>query len=283
MTLVYHLRALSNRCGRKMARRVQAPTPSVLACQSTWTAWRAWWDQEGVQSVRPRFVVGVGGDAEDQTGPRGGGTIAAGEKYLLGCGDRVMEDLVQRIGPLGPAERRRGRPEDAYGSLVRTIIGQQLSTKAARSIYGRLAALFDGRPPMPGEVVSTDEEVLRACGLSRPKVRYLGDLAHRVVSGELDLLSLHDLPDDEVVEQIVAVKGLGRWSADMFLMFHLGREDVLPVGDLGVRRAVERAYDLPVIPDAATLQNLARPWSPHRTLASLYLWESLTLDNTPAS
>ena len=194
-----------------------------------------------------------------------------------------MEDIVRRIGPLGPAERRRGRPEDAYGSLVRTIVGQQLSTKAARSIYGRLTALFDERPPTPGELLSTDEDVLRACGLSGPKVRYLRDLAHRVVSGELDLPSFHDLPDEEVIERIVAVKGLGRWSADMFLMFHLGREDVLPVGDLGIRRAAERAYALTEIPDAETLQDLARPWSPHRTLASFYLWESLEAGNAPAA
>jgi DNA-3-methyladenine glycosylase II len=192
-----------------------------------------------------------------------------------------MEDLVRRIGPLGPAERRRGRPEDAYGSLVRTIVGQQLSTKAARSIYGRLTALFGDRPPTPRELLSTDEDLLRACGLSGPKVRYLRDLAHRVVLGELDLPSLHDLPDDEVIQQITAVKGLGRWSADMFLMFHLGREDVLPVGDLGVRRAAERAYGLPEIPDAEALQTLARPWSPHRTLASFYLWESLEPGNAP--
>ena len=194
-----------------------------------------------------------------------------------------MEGLVRRIGPLAPAQRRRARPDDAYGSLVRTIVGQQLSTKAARSIYGRLTALFDGRPPTPGELISTDEELLRACGLSRPKVRYLRDLAERVISGELDLRALHDLPDEEVIRQITAVKGLGRWSADMFLMFHLGREDVLPVGDLGIRRAVERAYDLPEIPDSETLQHLARPWVPHRTLASFYLWESLETDNTPVS
>ena len=194
-----------------------------------------------------------------------------------------MEGLVRRIGPLAPAQRRRGRPNDAYGSLVRTIVGQQLSTKAARSIYGRLTALFDGRPPTPGELISKDEELLRACGLSRPKVRYLRDLAERVVSGGLDLRALHDQPDEEVIRQITAVKGLGQWSADMFLMFHLGREDVLPVGDLGVRRAVERAYDLPEIPEAETLQDLARPWSPHRTLASFYLWESLEPDNTPVS
>ncbi len=208
--------------------------------------------------------------------------VSGGMYHLLGCGDRVMEELVRRVGPLGPAERRRGRPDDAYGSLVRTIVGQQLSTKAARSIYERLTALFGDRPPTPGELLSTDEELLRTCGLSRPKVRYLRDLAGRVVSGELDLVSLHDLPDDEVIRQITAVKGLGRWSADMFLMFHLGREDVLPVGDLGVRRAAERAYGLPEIPDAGTLQSLALPWSPHRTLASFYLWESLEPGNAPA-
>ena len=203
--------------------------------------------------------------------------------HLLGCGDRVMEDLVRRVGPLGIAERRRGRPDDAYGSLVRTIVGQQLSTKAARSIYGRLTALFEDRPPTPHELASTDEELLRACGLSRPKIRYLRDLAHRVISGELDLRALHHLSDEEVSLRIVAVKGLGRWSADMFLMFHLGREDILPVGDLGVRRAAERAYGLSGIPDPETLERLARPWSPHRTLASFYLWESLELDDTPAS
>ena len=192
-----------------------------------------------------------------------------------------MERLVRRIGPLVPAQRRRGRPDEAYGSLVRTIVGQQLSTKAARSIYGRLTALFDDRAPTPEELNSTDEDLLRACGLSRPKVRYLRDLAERVISGELDLQALHDLPDEDVIRQITAVKGLGRWSADMFLMFHLGREDVLPVGDLGVRRAAERAYDLPEIPDAETLQHLARPWSPHRTLASFYLWKFL--DANPAA
>ena len=208
---------------------------------------------------------------------------SGGMSHLLGCGDRVMEDLVRRIGPLGPDERRRGRPGDAYGSLVRTIVGQQLSTKAARSIYGRLTALFGDRPPTPGELISTDEGPLRACGLSRPKVRYLRDLAYRVVSGELDLRSLPDLPDDEVIRQITAVKGLGGWSADMFLMFHLGREDVMPVGDLGVRRAAERAYGLPEIPDAETHQNLARPWSPYRALASFYLWESLEPKNMPGA
>ena len=195
--------------------------------------------------------------------------------HLIGCGDPVMENIVRRVGPLGFEQRRRGRPDDAYGALVRTIVGQQLSVKAARSIYTRLTALFGDRAPTPRELVSTDEELLRASGLSRPKIRYLRDLADRVLSGDLDLDALQTLPDEEAILQIVAVKGLGQWSADMFLMFHLGREDVLPVGDLGIRRAVEGAYGLLEIPDSGTLEALARPWSPHRTLASFYLWESL--------
>jgi DNA-3-methyladenine glycosylase II len=168
--------------------------------------------------------------------------------HLLGCGDPVMEGLVRRIGPLAPAQRRRGRPDDGLRVARPDDRRAAALHKAARSIYGRLTALFDDRAPTPEELISTDEDLLRACGLSRPKVRYLRDLADRIVSGELDLRSLHDSPDEEVIRQITAVKGLGRWSADMFLMFHLGREDVLPVGDLGVRRAAERAYDLPTIP-----------------------------------
>ena len=190
-----------------------------------------------------------------------------------------MASLVSDAGPLGLEERRRGRPADAYGALVRTIVGQQLSTKAARTIYTRLCALFGDRPPAPEEILAADEEALRAAGLSRSKVSYLRDLAGHVIHGELDLDALDALPDEEVIDQITDVKGLGRWSADMFLMFHLTRPDVLPVGDLGIRRAVERAYGLDGLPDAETLQNMAAPWRPHRTLACLCLWGSL--DNVP--
>jgi len=186
-----------------------------------------------------------------------------------------MESLVRDAGPLGLEERRRGRPADAYGALVRTIVGQQLSTRAARTIYSRLTALFGDRPPTPEEILVADEEALRAAGLSRSKVSYLRDLARHVIDGELDLDALHALADEEVIDQITAVKGLGRWSADMFLMFHLARPDVLPVGDLGIRRAVERVYGLPDLPDAQTLHDIAAPWRPQRTLACLYLWNSL--------
>lgn len=127
--------------------------------------------------------------------------------------------------------------------------------------------------------MAANEQMLRAAGLSRPKISYLRDLARRVIAGELDLAALQALPDEEVAERITAVKGLGRWSADMFLIFHLARPDVLPVGDLGIRRAVERAYGLPALPDADILRAIAAPWRPERTLACLYLWESLAPEN----
>lgn len=125
-----------------------------------------------------------------------------------------------------------------------------------------------------------DPDELRAAGLSRAKAAYVRDLAAHVLDGSLPVETLHKLPDEEVSSALVAVKGLGQWTADMFLMFHLRRPDVLPVGDLGIRRAVERAYGLPDLPNAAELTKIAQPWRPHRTLACLYLWESL--DNAPA-
>ncbi len=199
----------------------------------------------------------------------------AGFRSLLECGDPVMGALVERIGPLDRGARLRGRPDDAYGSLVRTIVGQQLSMKAARTIYARLTALFGDNPPTPAELIAAEEAALRAAGLSRQKIGYLRDLAARVQNGELELDALHELPDEEVSARITAVKGLGQWSADMFLMFHLRRPDVLPVGDLGIRRAVEKVYRLPGLPDEDALWILAEPWRPWRTLACLYLWETL--------
>ena len=203
----------------------------------------------------------------------------AGYHFLRECGDPVMAALVERIGPLDHAARRRGRPDDAYGSLVRTIVGQQLSTKAARTIYARLVALFRDRLPAPVELLTAEDDVLRGVGLSRQKIAYLRDLAARVHGGELELHTLHELSDEEVASRLVAVKGLGQWSADMFLIFHLGRADVLPVGDLGIRRAAERSYCLPAMPSPEELRAIAEPWRPHRTLACLYLWESLDTNN----
>lgn len=214
----------------------------------------------------------------EQTPEKARSIEEAGFQYLLDCSDPVMSSLVARIGPLDLARRRRGRPNDAFGALVRSVVGQQLSTKAARTIYERLAALFGGRVPSPAELLAADEEALRTAGLSGRKTEYLRDLARKVESGDLDLDSLHRLTNEEVANRLVSVRGLGRWTADMFLMFHLDRPDVLPVGDLGIRRAVERLYGLAEAPQPGELRSLADPWKPHRTLACVYLWESLDGD-----
>src|SRR5947207_8524750 len=159
-----------------------------------------------------------------------------------------MARLVDEIGPLSTEARKRGRPRDPYGALLRSIVGQQLSTKAARTIYERMIALYDGEAPTPEQIIETDPDDLRAAGLSRAKAAYLRSLAEHVVDGELPIDELAELPDEQVYERLTAVKGLGRWTVDMFMIFHLGRPDVLPVGDLGIRRAVQIQYGLEDLP-----------------------------------
>jgi DNA-3-methyladenine glycosylase II len=175
----------------------------------------------------------------------------------------------------GVPEPRPPRP-DVYAALVRAIVGQQLSVFAARAIYDRLLARFDGQPPTPQQILDDDPDALRvAAGLSHAKVRYLRSLAEHVASGELEIDRLEQLSDDEVMADLVAVNGIGAWTAHIFLMFTLGRPDVLAVGDLGIRRAVQRAYELPKLPSAVELTALAEPWRPYRTAACVLLWHSL--------
>lgn len=193
----------------------------------------------------------------------------------------MLARLIAQAGELDDPRAGRPRRDDHYGALVRAIVGQQLSVKAAASIYARLIDRFEGRPPKPQEILDDDPEELRAAaGLSRAKVAFLRSLAEHVLSGELELERLGDLPDEQVMAELTAVKGIGAWSAHMFLMFHLERPDVLPVGDLGIRRAMERAYGLPELPQAQEMESIAEPWRPHRTLACRYLWRSLY--NEPA-
>jgi DNA-3-methyladenine glycosylase II len=193
--------------------------------------------------------------------------------------DPVMERLIEEHGAVVRRDLKRERPHDAYGALLRSIVGQQLSTKAARTIYGRMIELFDGHAPTPRQLLAVEPERIRAAGLSGPKISYLRDLAEHVEKGDLELDRLDDLPDDEVIEQLTAVKGIGEWSAHMFLMFHLGRPDILPVGDQGIRNAIKAQYRLRKLPDAKRMEKIAKPWRPYRTLACLYLWSSL--DNAP--
>ena len=189
-----------------------------------------------------------------------------------------MDAIVERVGPcmLGHPSDRGGPASDHYGALVRSIVGQQVSVHAARSMLARLHARFGGRTPTPAEILADDPEALRAAaGLSRSKAAFLRDLAEAVSSGALVLAELDELPDAQVAERLVQVRGIGPWTVDMFLIFHLGRPDVLPVGDLGLRRAAQLAYGLRKLPEPARLVRLARPWRPWRSVATWYLWASL--------
>ena len=188
----------------------------------------------------------------------------------------MLAKVIDEVGPDGPGDLGVTRPIDHYGALVRSIVGQQLSTRSARAIYTRLTDRFGGRTPTPVEVLEDDPDELRqAVGLSHAKVAYLRSLAEHVLDGSLDLDHLDQLPDKDVIAALTSVRGIGPWSAHMFLIFRLGRPDVLPVGDLGIRRALMLHYGLPKLPDAAEMERIAEPWRPHRTLASLFLWRSL--------
>ena len=197
----------------------------------------------------------------------------------LRAADPTLRQIIDSVDPARMVDSGDGRPDDHYGSLVRAIVGQQLSTKAARTIYWRLCDRFGGRTPTPREIIAEDHEQLRAVGLSNAKAEYLRSLAEHVVSGRIELERLDELTDEQIIDELVAVKGLGVWTAQMFLMFQLRRPDVLPIGDLGIRRAVQFHYELAELPPRALLEQIAEPWRPHRTLACRYLWKSL--DNEP--
>jgi DNA-3-methyladenine glycosylase II len=190
--------------------------------------------------------------------------------------DPILAALIRRHGPCGLVAARRA---DHFSALVRAITGQQLSTKAAATIYARMAALMPGGVPTPEGFAALTDEQLRAAGMSRQKIAYLRDLCAKVTKGTLDLQSLDALSDDEVIAALVTVKGIGRWSAEMFLIFRLLRPDVLPVADLGIVVAVQRAYKLRKRPTAERLRTLGEAWRPYRSVASWYLWRSL--DNQP--
>lgn len=198
----------------------------------------------------------------------------------LAASDPVLAAVMAETGEMTLERRRRGRPAgDAYATLLRTVIGQQVSAKAAFTIHGRVLELYGGENPSPEELLATPVEDLRGLGLSGRKVEYIRSLAEHIRDGELDLERLDELSDEEVVEEIVAVRGFGVWSAHMFLMFFCERPDVLPTGDLGIRKAVQLRYGLEEMPDPEELTRIAEPWRPHRSLACIHLWESLA--NTP--
>jgi DNA-3-methyladenine glycosylase II len=194
--------------------------------------------------------------------------------------DHVMRRLIDDGGPIHPERDRRGSRPDPYEALARAIVGQQLSTKAARSIWDRLLEVLGGSFPPPAELLAVDSEAIRSAGLSRAKVAFIRDLAQRIDDGRLEVGALGGLSDEDVVAALTEIKGVGPWTAEMFLIFHLGRPDVLSTGDLGIRRAAQIAYGLDELPGPHDLERIAEPWRPHRTLGCLYLWRSL--DNAPA-
>lgn len=193
--------------------------------------------------------------------------------------DKVLRRVMEEQGPIHPEVDRRGSRPDPYEALARAIVGQQLSTKAAASIWTKLLDQFGGRTPTPEQILRKRRETLRKAGLSAAKVEFLRDLAARLKGGELDLQRLSTLSDEDVIAELIEVKGIGRWTVEMFLIFHLGRPDVVSVGDLGIRRAVQLAYGMDDLPGPEELERIAEEWRPHRTLACLYLWRSLA--NTP--
>ena len=197
---------------------------------------------------------------------------------------RARRALMRRDPILAPVIRKYRQRSlldapaiEPFPALVRTITSQQISTKAAATIHGRLVAQMP-RGVTPEARLALTAEQLRAAGLSRQKTAYLRDLAAKVLSGELPVHSLHELTDEEVIDAIVKVKGLGRWSAEMFLMFRLRRPDVLPVDDLGIVTAIQRLYGLRKKPKADRIRKIGEAWRPYRTVACWYLWRSLEND-----
>lgn len=184
--------------------------------------------------------------------------------------DPILGTLIDAVGPC-TLKLRRNR----FDALVRSILSQQISTAAARTIRARLEERIG--IPRPETILALTVEDMRECGISPQKSKYLHDLAEHVASGRLPLHRLGRLADDDVIEKLIAVKGIGRWTGQMFLMFSLGRPDVLPHDDLGIRSAMRRLYDLPDMPSRDKMNEIASPWRPHATLACWYLWRSLEL------
>ena len=197
-------------------------------------------------------------------------------RRLLARRDPVLRDLMRAHGPCGLSARQHTNP---FKALCRAIVGQQLSAKAAATIFSRFETLYESFPA-PAQVLATSDQRLRAVGLSSQKLGYLRDLCLRIEAGRLPLDVLDQMEDESVIEALTQVKGVGRWTAEMFLIFRLQRPDVLPVGDLGIVRAVQRAYKLRKAPSPDRLTRIGEAWRPYRSVACWYLWASLNNDPT---
>ena len=196
-------------------------------------------------------------------------------RRLLIRRDPVLGAAIKRIGACGLAARQR---KDHLTALAGAIVSQQLSTRAAATIFGRFVALFPDGSIEPALIAAFDDATLRGVGLSGQKVKYLRDLSARILDGRLRLEEIELMPDEDVIDRLVEVKGFGRWTAEMFLMFRLHRPDVLPVDDLGIVKAVQKLYRLRKRPDAKRLRKIGEAWRPYRSVASWYLWQTLKME-----
>jgi DNA-3-methyladenine glycosylase II len=196
---------------------------------------------------------------------------ARARRHLMRA-DPVLGGLVKKFGPCGLGASKR---VDRFAMTVLSIVSQQLSVKAASTIHGRLETALGAARVTPEAILALDGDRMRACGLSWAKVASVQDLAKKVADGSLSLGSLDALDDADVIEALTQVRGIGQWSAEMFLIFRLGRPDILPVGDVGVQRAMRKLYGLRKHPSPARMTALARPWRPYRSVACWYLWRSL--------
>jgi O-6-methylguanine DNA methyltransferase len=248
--------------GRAMA---QNPVPIIVPCHRVVAAdGLGGFSAHGANATKLRLLTVEGTDLA----PLARLGVAA-----VGRADPRLRAIIRRAErfPLAEAARRR---VDPFAALVESIIHQQVSMKAGAAIFRRLLQVT-GTPPTPEAVLAASVDQLRGAGLSERKASYICDLARRVVGGELPLDKVQRLDDEAVIDILTRVKGIGRWSAEMFLMFHLGRLDVLAVDDLGLRKGAREVYRLRQLPDAKRLERLARPWIPYRSIGSWYLWRAL--------
>jgi DNA-3-methyladenine glycosylase II len=186
--------------------------------------------------------------------------------------DPVLASIIRQHGACG---LKSARESDIFSGLLQAIVSQQLSTKAAATIYGRLRALLPGETPTPDAVEPLSDDILRGVGLSRQKLSYVRDLSRKMLDGSINIGNLTALADDEIVAELTQIKGIGRWTVEMLLIFRLARPDVFPAGDLGIVKAIQKAYNLRGTPNVKRLHAIADKWRPYRSVACWYLWASL--------
>ncbi len=196
-------------------------------------------------------------------------------KYLSQS-DLRLGEVIGTVGKYSIKLRK-----DPFQSLVESIIYQQLAGSAASTIYGRFIKYYNNSPPLPEQILSTPDAVLKSSiGLSNKKIEYIKDLSTRITDRKLDLVKLCEMTDEEIIAQLIQVKGIGRWTGEMFLIFCLGRLDVLPVTDLGIKKAMQKIYALPALPKPSEMLAISQPWRPYRSVATWYLWKSVSKFNS---